>query len=249
MKPMARIYVVMAAVVVVILGGYFALPKFRFSESVFPLSNGISVVAYDDKGDKGSSEIEFAQQDSSLDFSCTLGMDSLNGGWCGLVFDLTDPDTKTFRKWNFVDQLTLDVESSGTNEIILKIWTFEPDVSDAKNPKTFKLLLKEIPLSGGRQTISIPVDDFYTPDFWYDEYGKASKRENRYMDAVARLEITSGWNQPKGKKYSLMIHEISVSGMSSVAFGIMLGVFILVVIGASGIRCHSKNHCGMNDEK
>lgn len=249
MKSMARIYVIMGLVVAVVLGGYFALPFFRSSESVFPLLNGATVIAYDDKSDLGNSEIEFAQNDSVLDFSCTLGKDSLHGGWCGLLFDLTNPSEKTFRKWNFVDQLTLDVESSGTDEILLKIWTYDPKISDLKNPKSFRLLLKEVKLAGGRQTVSIPLDEFYTPDFWYDGVGKNVDRNQRSLESAARLEITSGWNQPRGKKYSLTIRGIAVSGTSTLAFGIILGVFILVVIGASGIRFAGKNHCGSPDEK
>ncbi|SHK54483.1 hypothetical protein [Fibrobacter sp. UWEL] len=243
---MTKTYTILGIVVAIILGVYNYLPDQRFFDSAFPVSDGISVEAYDDQYDGGTSQIEYAAGDSTLEFSCTLGPESGKGGWCGVLFQLGDVANKKFKKWNFVDTVLLDIESSGTKEILLKIWTFDPDVTQLDKPNTFRLLLKEVPLKGGRETIAIPMDDFYTPDFWFDEYGQKSARNRRSLESSARLEITSGWNQPRGQKYSLKVHQLSVSGVSNLYFGITLGLILLVVIAAIGLR-HPKKKGNDNE--
>ncbi|MCF0223612.1 MAG: hypothetical protein HUK20_05020 [Fibrobacter sp.] len=241
---MTRTYTILIIVVAVILGAYFALPQRRFEETVFPLVQGEQVIAYDDQSDGGGSRIEYLASDSVMNFSCTLGADSSRGGWCGILFNLSDVEREKFRKWNFVDSIYLDVESSGTEEIVMKIFTFDSDVSDLEKPKSFRLLLKEIPLLGGRQKIAVSIEDFYTPEFWFEEYGKNASPNRRFLESAARLEITSGWSQPRGKKYSLMIRGISVSGISNLYFGIALGAAVLVIVVAIGFRHPRKSEDG-----
>lgn len=238
---MTKTYTILGIVVAIILGVYNYLPDQRFFDGVFPIGDGVSVIGYDDRSDGGISQIEFAAGDSALDFSCVLGPKEAKGGWCGVLFQLGDVANKKFRKWNFVDTVYLDVESSGTTEILLKIWTFDPDVTQLDKPNTFRLLLKEVPLKGGRETIAIPMDDFYTPEFWFEEYGTESARNRRSLESSARIEITSGWSQPRSQRYSLKIHQLFVSGVSNLYFGVTLGLIVLVVIAAIGLRHPKKN--------
>lgn len=233
---MTKTYTVLAIVVAIILGVYFSLPDQRFFETVFPLGEEMRVDGYDDQYDGGRSQIEFQKNKESLDFSCTLGPEDAKGGWCGVLFQLGDVEKKDFRKWNFVDTVYLDLDAHGTSEILLKIWTFDPDVTDLEKPNTFRLLLKEVSLKEGEQRVAIPMDDFYTPEFWFEEYGQESARNRRSLESAARLEITSGWKQPRGQKYSLKIRNISVTGVSNLYFGITMGLIILVVIAAIGLR-------------
>lgn len=233
---MRKTYAVLAVIAAVVLGVYFALPDREFIENVFPLGDNNAVVAYDDKTDGGLSEIEMIQNDSSLSFSCELGTDTTRGAWCGLVFDLSQGDKKNFRNWTFVDSITFDVEAHGTREVLLKVWTFDPDVTDLNNPRSFRLLLKEVPLVEGRQRVVIPMEQFYTPDFWYTD-GKVDPGMNRrHQETVARVEIAPGWNQKRGQKYSLVIHELSARGVSNVAFGIVLFIILGLTIVAIGRR-------------
>ncbi len=239
---MRKTYAVLAVIAAIVLGIYFALPDREFVENVFPLDNGISVVAYDDKADGGLSEIEMVQKDSTLSFSCVLGLDTSRGAWCGLVFDLSQGDKNKFRNWTFVDSVFFDVEAYGTKEVLLKVWTFDPDVTDLNTPRSFRLLLKEVSLVEGRQRVVIPMEQFYTPDFWYTD-GKVDPNMNRrHQESVARVEIAPGWNQKRGQKYSLVIHELSAKGVSNFAFGVVLFIILGLTIAAIG----RKNSGGKN---
>ena len=237
---MAKTYIILVAIAAVVLGVYFALPDRHFADNVLPLHDGATVFEYDDKSDGGSSEVTFALADSSLSFSCMLGADTDKSAWCGLLFDLSQGEKAEYRNWTFVDSLIFDLESSGTDEILVKVWTFDPDVTDIKKPRTFRLLMKELPLAKGRQRIAIPFEQFYTPDFWFDDEHVDRKLNRRHQETVARVEIAPGWNHPRGKKFSLKIYSIVAQGVSNFAVGVVMFLMLGLMIVAIG-RTHSYN--------
>lgn len=235
---MRKTYAILAVIAAIVVGVYLALPESDFTESVFPLNETATVVAFDDKADGGSSNIEFATRDSLLEFSCELGLDTARGAWCGLVFDLSQGEKKNFRNWTFVDSVVLDIEAQGTKEILMKVWTYDPDVTKLDDARSFKLLLKEIPLKEGRQRVVIPMEQFYTPDFWYTDGNVDPSRNRRHQESVARVEIAPGWNQKRGQKFSLNLYSISATGVSNFGFGVVLFIILGLTIVAIG-RKHS----------
>ncbi len=237
---MAKTYIILVAIAAVVLGVYIALPDRHFADNVFPLHDGASVFEYDDKSDGGSSEVTFALTDSSASFSCMLGADTAKSAWCGLLLDLSQGEKAEYRNWTFVDSLIFELESSGTDEILVKVWTFDPDVTDISKPRTFRLLMKEIPLTKGRQRIAFPFEQFYTPDFWYDDEHVDRTLNRRHQETVARVEIAPGWNQPRGKKFSLKFYSITAKGVSNFAFGAVMFIMLGLMIVAIG-RTHSYN--------
>lgn len=234
---MTKTYVILVAIAAVVLGVYFVLPDRHFTDSVFPLHDGASVFEYDDRADGGSSEVDFALTDSSLSFGCKLGVDG-NSAWCGLLFDVSKGKEAKYRNWTFVDSLVFDVESKGTEEILVKVWTFDPDVTDIEKPRTFRLLMKEIPLAGGRERIAIPFEQFYTPDFWYDDEHVDRKLNRRHQETVARVEIAPGWNHPRGKNFTLKLYGITAKGVSNLFFGAVMFIMLALTVVAIG-KSHS----------
>ena len=235
---MRKTYAILALIAALVVGVYLALPKGDFVESVFPLEKTASVLAYDDKSDGGSSDVRLEAGDSLLSFSCNLGLDTARGAWCGLVFDLSQGDEREYRNWTFVDSVVLDVDAHGTKEILMKIWTYDPDVTKLDEPRTFKLLLKEIPLAEGFQHLVIPMEQFYTPDFWFTDGNIDPSMDRRHQEAVARVEIAPGWNQERGREFSLKFHGISAKGISNFGFGVVLFIILTLTILAIG-RKHS----------
>ena len=233
---MKKTYAVLAIVAAAILVAYALLPDRSFSEVVFPLYEGVSLDKYDDRLDGGTSEAFMKLRDSSADFSCTLGMDTSKFAWCGLLWNFDPQGDKNYRNWTFVDSLVFDIDVKGTDEILVKVWTYDPDVTDIEKVATFKLLLKEIPVKAGRQRIAIPMEQLYTPDFWYETAGVDPKYNKRHQESVARFEITPGWNQPRGKAFSVKVLSISANGVSNIYFGAVLIAFLIITIIAVGRR-------------
>ena len=233
---MKKTYAVLAIVAAAILVAYALLPDRSFSEVVFPLYEGVSLDKYDDRLDGGTSEAFMEMRDSSADFSCVLGTDTSKFAWCGLLWNFDPQGDKNYRNWTFVDSLVFDIDVKGTDEILVKVWTYDPDVTDIEKVATFKLLLKEIPVKAGRQRIAIPMEQLYTPDFWYETAGVDPKYNKRHQESVARFEITPGWNQPRGKAFSVKVLSISANGVSNIYFGAVLIAFLIITIIAVGRR-------------
>lgn len=238
---MKKTYTILAAIAAIVLIVYALLPDQKFEESVFPLEEGVTVFGYDDTVDGGESVAHTDIGDSVLSFDCTLGADTTKSAWCGILWN-ADPDSAmAYRNWTFVDSLILDVEAEGTHEILLKVWAFDPDVTDIRKPKTFRLLMKEVHLRAGRRRVAIPMAHFYIPNFWYDDNKVDKELNRRHQENIARVEIAPGWNQPRGKKFSLKIYSVKAVGISNLYFGIVMGIFLLLTIVAVGRRHHLKN--------
>ena len=235
---MTKTYVIIVAIAAVVLGVYFVHPSRYFVDAVFQPCESFKVVAYDDEVDGGSSKIKFAYNDSSLNFSCMLGGPEEQSAWCGLLFDLRRDEKKMFRDWSFVDTLIFDVDAHGTSEILVKIWTYDPAVTDTAKPRTYRLLMKELPLTEGRQRVAIPMEHFYTPEFWYNDEHVDTSLTDRHQEAVARFEIAPGWNHPHGKEFTLAFYGIFAKGLSNFAFGIVMIAMLILMIVAIG-RTHS----------
>ena len=241
---MKKTYAVLALIAVAILVAYALLPDRSFKEDLLPVPEGATLDGYDDRSDGGASEASLSVNGGEAEFSCMLGADTVKFAWCGLLWNLDPEGKKDYRNWTFVDSVYIDVEARGIKEIIVKVWTFDPDVTDIVKPATFKLLLKEVPVKEGRQRVAIPMEQFYTPDFWYETAKVSQEFNKRHQETVARFEITPGWNQPRGKAFSVKVLSISASGVSNIYFGAVLFAFLILTIIAVG-----RSHKIHNDEE
>ncbi len=237
---MAKTYVILVAIAAAVIVVYFALPCRFFTDSVFPLHSEATVAAYDDTFDGGSSKMSFSQADSSLSFSCALGGSEEQSAWCGFVVDLRLKGEMRYRDWTFVDSVIFDLDAKGTDEVLVKIWTYDPDVTDTLKARTFRLLMKELPLAAGRQRISIPMEHFYTPEFWFKDEHVDTALVERHQEMVARVEFAPGWNHPRGKEFKLVVYSITAKGLSNFTFGVVMFIMLGLMIVAIG-RTHSYN--------
>lgn len=242
---MKKSYTILAIIAFIVIVVYIALPKRQFAENVFPLGEGATVSAYDDNADGGSSVVQFKAVDSLTQFQCVLGEDEKKSAWCGLVFDFDPKGEKNFHNWTNVDTLHLDIEVSGTDEINLKVWAYDPDVTDMTKPGSYRLLLKEIPVKPGRNKVDLPFEQLYIPDFWYDNLGVKRSLNRPHHESIARIEISAGWKQPRGKNFVVNVREISATGASNTAYGIFLFIFLGLMIVAIGRKHPVKEY----DEK
>lgn len=238
---MKKTYALLALIAIAILVAYALLPDRSFKEDLLPVPEGVTLDGYDDRSDGGASEASLSVNGGEAEFSCMLGADSVKFAWCGLLWNLDPQGEENYRNWTFVDTVFVDVEARGISEVIVKVWTFDPDVTDIGKPATFKLLLKEVPVKEGRQRVAVPMEEFYTPDFWYETAQVSKEYNKRHQEKVARVEIVPGWNHPRGKKFTLKLYEVSFWGISNLYFGIVLVSFILLTIAAVGLRHKTGN--------
>ena len=67
-------------------------------------------------------------------------------------------------------------------------------------------------------------------------------RNRPHHESVARVEISAGWKQPRGKNFVVNVREISVSGVSNRNYGIFLFMILGLMIVAIGRRHPVKEH-------
>lgn len=234
---MAKRIAISSVAIVCIFIAFVLVPKREFRISVFPLRPGESVFAYDDQADGGSSVSGLSVSDSTLDFACTLGGDSSRNAWCGIIWDLSaDSANKKFRyeNWSLVDSIGLDVYSESEGEIIVKVWTFDPDVTKRDSLHTFRQMLKEVSLKKGRNRITLAFDEFYVPDFWFAQTGAAKELVQRHKEHVARFEITPGWKAKRGVPMKFRFVSVFAKGTGTIELAAFLAISVCIVIVALG---------------
>lgn len=233
---MKKLYFILGGLSALALIVYALIPDREFKEILYPISENISVTTYDDQSDGGSSTAGLSIIDTTLLFKCQLHNDKTKPAWCGLIWNFDSDNQKNYHNWTFVDSLILDISSQNIKEIIIKIWTYDPDVTDITKKNSFRPLIKEWPLKGGKERIAIPMSHLYVPEFWYEQNSVNRDLKQRHQESIARFEITPGWNVARNSEFSISINSVEVKGISNLSFGVILLFFLVVTSIAIGFR-------------
>ena len=237
---MKNLYILLSGISALALIIYALVPNREFKESLYPISESTIVSTYDDQAEGGNSVAQLSIVDSVLLFNCKLHNDSTKPAWCGLIWNLNSQNKNNYRNWTFVDSLILDITSQNINEIIIKVWTYDPDVTDPSKVNSFRPLIKEWPLKGGEERLAIPMSELYIPTFWFQQNNVNKKLKQRHQESVARFEIAPGWKVARDSEFSISIKSINVKGISNLAFGVILFFFLVIVSIAIGFRQKNK---------
>lgn len=233
---MRKLYSILAGFTVFALIVYALLPNREFSESIYPLPFNTTVSFYDDQADGGTSVAGISMIDSSFVFKCKLHGDNEKPAWCGLIWDFNLNQQYSYRNWTFVDSLILNIKTENINEMIIKVWAYDPDVTDEQVKTSFRPLIKEIPLKGGVERISVPMEFLRVPAWWYQQNNVNENLKQRHQGSIARFEITPGWEVKRDQDFQIEIISIEAKGLSNLAFGILLFFFLVVFSIAIGYQ-------------
>ncbi|MCL2260768.1 MAG: hypothetical protein FWC15_05355 [Fibromonadales bacterium] len=149
-------------------------------------------------------------------FKCILPEENTN---CGMTFSFDNN-----RNWNMMDSLILHLQSSENfKELIVQILTYDPD------NRTNKPALKELNLNSSIKRYSIPMEYFYTPDYWFEQQNAKNTHNARRFSSVVGLEMYSGWKNPIDEPLELKLESICAEGLSNSAF-VFLVIYIAILI-------------------
>jgi AraC-like DNA-binding protein len=74
------------------------------------------------------------------------------------------------------DHLTFSIDSGTTEDVIILILQYFTDgFSTLDDRMTWRYTIKELPLTKGKTTYSIPIKEFITPLWWFNQYKKTEK--------------------------------------------------------------------------
>jgi len=163
-----------------------------------------------------------------LAFKCSL---SREDGHCGIGFSFDEK-----KNWNLMDYLVLDLQSSADlKELIVSIQTFDPSHTKEGDRSSLKPVMKELKLTG-KKRYEIAMNQFYTPDYWFEQQGARYISNPKRFALVNGLELFAGWKNPAKTEFSLKIESICVEGHGSMPFIILVAYIGILIMAAISIR-------------
>jgi hypothetical protein len=158
-------------------------------------------------------------------FKCSLLSENGN---CGIGFSLS-------KNWNLMDSLVFEFQSSpALRELVVQILTYDPDYTKPNIRSTMKPIIKELELNPNKKRYSIPMEHFYTPDYWFEQQNAKNRQNTKRFFAITGMNIFSGWKNPANTELELKIESICVEGTSNTLFVILviyIGILITIAIG------------------
>ncbi len=133
---------------------------------IFP-DTGSGYVVYDDSSNFGHSKvIAYTQTDSSLRINFVL-REGFIAPFIGIRFFPDNPNNEL----DISDYNQLSVKVSGTpiSHLILYLITADRQVKDSRHPLAHRHSGAGIKVSAQPESVTIPLNQFQTPDWWYEE--------------------------------------------------------------------------------
>lgn len=88
---------------------------------------------------------------------------------------------------------TIILNAPASNTMRFFILCHEPSTYDENDPQSWLHMRKTIPLKKGQQRYQLKLDDFYTPQWWFDDYAKRkSQITTTPYRTVLGLKVESG---------------------------------------------------------
>jgi len=198
--------------------------KMQYLRAVLLILGIAGIVAYslypNEKNTECFEPKPYPYEDAQIDglaFKCILPAENAN---CGMAFSFDDN-----KNWNLMDSFVLNLQSSDNfKELIVQILTYDPD-NRIKKPA-----LKELHLKPGSNRYSIPIEYFYTPDYWFEQQKARNTHNARRFSSVMGLELYSGWKNPIDTPLELKVESLCVEGFGNASFAILV-VYLAILIG------------------
>jgi hypothetical protein len=166
-------------------------------------------------------------------FKCSL----LNeNGTCGIGLSFNEK-----RNWNLMDYLVLNLQSSANfKELIVSVQTHDPSHTKEGDRSSMKPIMRELELTG-KKRYSIAMNQFYTPDYWFEQQRARYINNPKRFSIVNGLELFAGWKNPANTELELKIESVCVEGSGNAPFVILVAYIGILIMAAISIRTkHTK---------
>lgn len=202
---------------------------------LYPLESGLSISAFQDTLEGGSSSVVFFEKDSSL-IAEILVRSGVPFPYAGVKLDLLPPGAALLGKgidMTRYDSLSIEVSSFRTPGLLLTFLTADPEriSSFSANPFSARFLQHPIKTSGNLKKTTIALSDFKVPEWWFARNHILYPDELKYWDRSFALLILNGSGTMLGIPDEFQIKRIEVFGVNR-KWGICL---ILAAMAASFI--------------
>lgn len=227
-------YLIIAVLAILAIFVYSRIPPSRKSIAIWPANDLSHLKSFANTGDV-SSALTFGAIKDQLNIAILLNASDPTQAWASLQFDLKKIHGGVMN-WLFMDSLIIELSTYDTPELMLKVLTWDPDVSQSEDPSTYRILIKELPLSKGLQHIAIPAEHLYVPDWWYTQRGVSKDLDSKHLEGVTHFEISTTEKTPLAKQVRIDIQQIRVEGPKRTNFVILLAFLFVLALAAIGLK-------------
>lgn len=221
-------YLIISGMIFVILCAAAFLPLNKTQQISF---QGRKVTVYDDRLEKdppGNSEILSVTHNSKeLKYSYILNK--------GFTYPYVGADIQLEDSGKFFDcsrfnVLKIRITSSQLSDCKLYLRVFDKKVTRTGNHLTERYLLKELPISSVPVTLSIPLKQFVTPEWWYQKNNITLKDVSPVdFSKVTAFQIESGATAKTGIIDTLAISQISLTRRPN-GYAVALPAIFLILL-------------------
>ncbi len=201
--------------------------------SFFPGDTGMSLTSYLDPADTMDSSAtiisDFQVSSSTIDIEYTIGDKNI---YPFAGFQWIVRQDQSFINISDYDHLTISFNPSTTEEIVILILqVFTEGFSIMEDRMTWRYLCKELPLKEDKHTYSIPLKEFQTPIWWYNQY-KITEKEvgTPNLAKLGMLSVEEGSDEI-GVKKRMSVRELRFQKKNGLySAGILSGVLLLYYV-------------------
>jgi AraC-like DNA-binding protein len=242
-KPELKLLFFIMGVIVVVLCGTIFLPYSKDQKIGF---QNRRIVAYDDRIEKtfpGNSEILSIYKDSTeLEVRYILNP-GFTYPYAGISIFFSDSSGHYLDCSKF-NALKITLASSQQSDCKLYLKVFDVKISSRNDPLTERYLKKDLVLTSVPVTLTIPFNQFITPEWWYQK-NNITLKEVAPLDLskVTALQIESGSTAKTGMRDTLTISGLClIKGPNRYAIALL--AFLLALCGVYAVfrlLPHKKN--------
>lgn len=146
--------------------GAAALLLFELSSrlTLYPLSKFFHLYTFDDAVNQGKSSIRVCTDDGhAIHYQYTLE-NGYTFPYVGIGLESLDKTGLSIKDYK---ELIISIKSEKAEQVRLSLRFYIPGFSKLNDAVTYRLLIKEFPLTSTFRTYTFLLDEFITPDWWY----------------------------------------------------------------------------------
>lgn len=143
--------------------------------------------AFDDNSSGGDSKItQPVITDSSVMLVFQLRKKEFLWPYVGLGRTVNE---NGFKGYNPDDSLIMEMSSNRKGRILLKLSTFDPELTKPGKPLTYRILEKQVTVTSALRRIAIPLKEFNVADWWKQQNEISPEDNSLYLDSLCYVEV------------------------------------------------------------
>jgi AraC-like DNA-binding protein len=217
---------------------------FNKAEMVFfSAPNKSPITFFTDKIDNGNSTLDKTWQgDSAVGIKCTLKKGFLFP-YSGFEIPSQDHQKLDISAYN---RIQVDLSVQNIEHLYIYLVLKDSRVRDTLNRVSLRRMLKDVSVHNAKQTLNVDIEDFITPDWWYDMVNQPKTDfADPEWDKLQGMIFSTGINPKLNEPCTFSVKRIIFHRDNSLVFAVLFGIQGLVTLASFVFYRYKKNQLGI----